>query len=194
MNEEQRAILHDVKHYIRLVTSVNGFEDKKHISDLIKKLNTEIENNERQLISDAPILDVLLSERKRYADNNGIEFNVSVEPGLQFGETGEADYIIMLSNILDNATEAASNADNKKIVEINVFRSENSGFIVCKVLNTFNINDVRIVGGELISTKKHQGIHGYGIKNIEKSAERHGGSFSIVFKDELAVSTLVLPI
>lgn len=194
INEEQRSIMHDIKHYLRLITSLNNQEERKHIKKLAEKLNVEIEESERQLISDAPILDVLLSERKSYATKNNIEFNAFVEPGLRFGDIGEADYIIILSNIIDNATEAASKTIGNKTVDVNIFTSENNGFIVCKVYNTYNKDDIVIVDGEFISTKDNKGIHGYGIKSIKKAAEKNGGIFNILIETDLVESTLIIPV
>ena len=77
----------------------------------------------------------------------------------------------MLSNLLDNAVEAAKDSDGA-FIRFTTRKEKN--FVILSVVNsTYAVPKSQ--GEKLITTKKDKAIHGYGLKSIEKSAKKYAG-------------------
>ena len=83
------------------------------------------------------------------------------------------DCTILIGNILDNAIEAVNrlNKDKKIIVFITIDRN----IFYIEVRNTYNNVTNTDSQGKFLSTKAEPYTHGYGLKSIEKIAEKYFG-------------------
>jgi len=95
-----------------------------------------------------------------------------------------ADIVTIIGNLLDNALDAVSKVEDKRI-KLDIEYSRESLFI--QVENTFdgvvkydnNTNDKRI------STRKSGGEHGHGLKNIRKSVEKYNGHIEVIHEENI---------
>ena len=81
------------------------------------------------------------------------------------------DLTSMLSNLLDNAVEAAKDSDGA-FIRFTTRKEKN--FVILSVVNSTSAAP-KSQGEKLITTKKDKAIHGYGLKSIEKSAKKYAG-------------------
>ena len=77
----------------------------------------------------------------------------------------------MLSNILDNAIEAVESIENPSI---RLSTKQNENFVILSVVNSC-IKKPNAFGEKLITTKADSKYHGYGLKSIEKTANKYNG-------------------
>ena len=101
----------------------------------------------------------------------------------------DEDVVVVLSNLLDNAIEAASQCAVEKIVKVK-FVEENDGYIL-SVHNTAN-NNFSYNGKDVVTTKEDKLSHGYGIKNIKTILEKYNYDYAVSNKDGIVSFTVLM--
>ena len=99
------------------------------------------------------------------------------------------DLVVLLSNTLNNAIEACNKCNNKIIKFKAVL--EDDGLII-SVKNTFNGNIVK-KDEKIVSTKKDELNHGYGLKNISNIVNKYGGDFIIDYSETEFYVVILIP-
>ena len=111
---------------------------------------------------------------------NGLDFNAkALTSNLSF--VHDSDISAMVGNLLDNAFEAAKQAENGKI-EFSLYTIDGKSCVV-SVINTA-LTAPKCENETLVSAKPDANSHGYGIKSIKKTAEKYGGSYSWFYDDK----------
>lgn len=111
---------------------------------------------------------------------NGLDFNAkALTSNLSF--VHDSDISAMVGNLLDNAFEAAKQAENGKI-EFSLYTIDGKSCVV-SVINTA-LTAPKCENETLLSAKPDAKSHGYGIKSIKKTAEKYGGSYSWFYDDK----------
>lgn len=111
---------------------------------------------------------------------NGLDFNAkALTSNLSF--VHDSDISAMVGNLLDNAFEAAKQAEDGKI-EFSLYTIDGKSCVV-SVINTALIAP-KCENETLLSAKPDAKSHGYGIKSIKKTAEKYGGSYSWFYDDK----------
>lgn len=91
------------------------------------------------------------------------------------------DMVLLFSNLLDNAFEAAIKSVGEKYVCVEVKEKE-TGFSF-KIRNSYG-NDVRqAVNGDFITSKEDRNNHGIGTKTIKKIVKKYDGVIHFSFSD-----------
>lgn len=166
-NESQRILVHDIKHHLYALNSMDNIENvKRYLA------NIQPEYNEYQYIgkSKNKMLDLILSKYYHICETNNIVFFVDIRTSnLSF--INDNDLVSILGNLLDNAVEATKESDNANISFIT--KKENN-FDVISVINSSS-HMPKAKGETLLTTKRNSAYHGYGIKSIEKISEKYGG-------------------
>lgn len=193
MNDKQQELIHNLRHYITAVKSFILTDETDEALDMLGELNDELESNERIVYSKIPFLDYILTEKKSYAEDMNVDFHIYVEPGVRFGKIKKADYIVMLGNLLDNAIQAAAHCKSAFYVDVKIFMEDSGTFLVSKISNSFDRNNLIVRDDEFITTKKEAGVHGIGIKSVRKMAERCGGTFITTIEGDDFIAILALP-
>lgn len=193
MNENRQTMMHDLKHYISALRAMVRCEEASDALQFLNDLNVKLDANEQCVHSDIPVLDAVLSEKEDDAKERGVNMDIQVEPGCSLGGVNEMDYIVMMGNLLDNAIQAAEKCEKDSNVNVNIFMENNGAFLVTKICNSYNKENLIMEGDEFVSTKKDSGIHGIGIKSVKKMAAACNGMFKIDIKENVFTATLILP-
>lgn len=166
-NEEQRILVHDIKHHFTAINSMDNISDiKKYIT------NVQPELDEHKYIGKTKnkMFDLILDRYSSICSNKAIEFIVDIRASnLDFIE--DNDLVSMLSNLLDNAVEATDKINNSTI---RFSTKKDKSFIIITVINTC-LTKPKSNGEKLITTKSNSSYHGYGIKSIEKTIKKYNG-------------------
>ncbi len=196
LNDKRQEQIHNLKHYITGLKALLLTHDNDEALKMITEIAMELEHNERSIYSKVPFLDIVLTEKKSYADENDVTFDVKVEPDVALGAVKKADYIVMLGNLLDNAIQAASccAANETPEVSVKIFMENRGAFLVSKITNNFVKENLKIKDNEFITTKKESGVHGIGIKSVRKTAQKCSGTFLTNIDENLFTAILTLPV
>lgn len=194
IDDNRKKLVHDLKHYTTALNALAVSGEPAEIVNLINGLNNKLDENELNIFSKIPFLDVILRNTKSNAEKEGINTKVYVEPSVTFAGISKSDYIVMFENLIDNAIRAASQCTENPRIDINVFTENCGSFLVTKIKNTFVKNSILKSGDDFLTTKKDTSLHGIGIKSVKNMASNSGGIFTAQADDTEFTAILVLPI
>lgn len=192
MEDKYQEYIHNISHHLKTIGELAKENRNSNIISIVQDLNIDLENNILTLYCSNVVLNAILSEKKSVAERNDIEMDIYVEPCSDFIKISDMDIITMLGNLLDNATQAAANADYKRI-KVRIYKENEGCFHIIKIENRFS-GQVYRIEQRFLSTKEEQGIHGIGIRSVEKTAEKYGGYLECFIEKNLFTAVLVLPI
>lgn len=174
--ERQKERAHEFKNRILCVDSLakeKKFEElERYVSDISKSLYLE-----RNVIdTNNVIVNTILNEKYAEMMDKGIVFAFRIND-LSEVPIGNEDLVVILSNLLNNAIEACEKCEGKRTIKFK-FMIKND-MLILSVRNT-SPGLVTVREGQ-IETSKHirTDEHGIGIRNIKKSIEKYGGTYSI---------------
>ena len=180
---------HDLKHQISVLRADLGKEQKL---DCLDQIERDIRAYESQNQTGNRVLDAILTAKSSYCLDHGITLT-SLADGEALGFMGVVEVSALFGNALDNAIEAVSKlADREqRLIRLSVARQK--GFLCVKVEN--RCLDSLVVEGELPrTTKPDKALHGYGLKSIQATAERYGGSVTVQAEKGWFTLGIVIPI
>lgn len=192
IDKKHQAFIHDISHHLKAIGELAKEKKTDSILSIIKDLNIELENNALTIYCDNPVVNSILSEKKSIAEKNNIDMDIYVEPGATLIGISDADIIIMLSNLLENALCAVMDA-NKRIITVRLYIENEGCFNIVKIENHFTGDIIRNHSG-FESTKIEKGIHGIGIKSVESTAEKYNGYLECFVDKKVFTAVLVLPV
>ena len=135
-------------------------------------------------------VDYLINSKAAAAKERGIQFQVQVEFP-HHTNLRSADLCAILGNLLDNALEAARQIpeENERFIRLTIRRINQ--MLIVKVENSFTAPPV-IADGEIKTTKKENGLHGWGLKSARAAAEKYDGMLQTSYDGNTfrAVATL----
>lgn len=166
-NEEQRILVHDIKHHFAVI---NSMEDISEVKEYVTDVQPELDEYKYIGKTKNKMLDLILGRYDHICATKSINFIVDIRASnLDFIE--DKDLVSMLSNMLDNAVEATEGLDNPTI---RFSTKRDKSFVVIMVVNSC-LRKPKSDGEKLITTKSNSSYHGYGVKSIEKTINKYNG-------------------
>lgn len=180
---------HDLKHQITLLKAEAG--SGKSI-EYLEQMEKEIKIYEAQNKTGNKVLDAVLTSKTLYCQNKGIVLT-SVAEGEALNFMNDMDISALFGNILDNAIESAEkNSDKeKRLIHLSVVRQQ--GFLRIRAENYCEENVV-FKDGMPVTTKKDRKLHGYGMKSIQNTAKKYGGSVTAEMKKNWFELRILIPV
>lgn len=164
---------HDLKHQIALLRS-QGSEERDGV---LAQMESEIQSYEALNVTGNKVLDTVLTAKGLHCQAQGIQMTcVADGRALQFMSV--MDISSLFGNALDNAIESTSKIADKEKRLIHVGVSQQKGFLCIKIENCYE-GDLQFSDGKLKTTKQDTRYHGFGLKSIESTAEKYGGTAHI---------------
>lgn len=162
--EQTRALWHDISKYMRAMQALVSESDSKEAEKnfiqaqaLVNEINGVVDVSNR-------VVSVILNEYMNLANNEGIALRLDVNIPPEIFVTA-ADLYVMLGNTLDNAIDACSELDeDERCISLQLKMHNN--LLHYRIENPY-------VKEHLL--KKRIGVHGYGLRNVERCAEKYGG-------------------
>ncbi|MBQ4140836.1 MAG: GHKL domain-containing protein [Clostridia bacterium] len=181
-----RRIQHDMKHHLSVINAQLESGSVDESLDYLHKLLPEIESMGRVIRSENKTIDYIINSKLSPLQNTQI-----VITGLigDFSDIEDRDLACLFGNILDNAIEAISNLEEKRI-EIHFSLENSSRMIIFK--NTIG-RPVLKYNPELKSTKTDSSSHGYGHKIVERIVKEHKGMIDYFEEGDMFGVQIILP-
>ena len=102
--------------------------------------------------------------------------------GSLFSFLTDREIYSLFGNALDNALEATSKVEDTSNRMISLKSNTRGGLVVLQIENTCS-GPVEMVDGLPKTTKSDSAHHGFGLRSIQRLAEKHGGSMSVREED-----------
>lgn len=129
------------------------------------------------------MLDMILNEKLKEAKDKKIDMQISTEVFTTLPFT-DREIISLFGNLLDNAIEACEKInDKKRWIKIKI--KKKNLLLYIEIANALEEMPKQIQK-EFVSNKKDNGLHGYGMKNIQDIVKKYDGIFEYkVYEDHL---------
>ena len=195
--EQMRALKHDMKSHLYTVSGLLDMGEYKKAQEYIGQIEEKTAEGDFVKTKN-PIIDALLAGKGALARKEKIRVEVSAALKAEL-LIRDSDLIIILGNLYDNAVEACMKiatankdvtADNnvtednleadkesKRWIRIQLVSTQNDFIIVFEnpVAQTQTMAGQQSKRNVWKSTKTDGELHGYGMKNIDKTVKAYGG-------------------
>lgn len=177
MYGDVKSMRHDLKNYVADMQFLAGQEktDGAAFHEYLQAIADRMDSLSFAYATGNPILDVVVNRQLVPAKEAGVrvecEFRFPQAEGLE-----AFDLSILLNNALENAVEACGGEG-----EIRLASKRQGRLFLISISNTCK-TEVVWKDGIPVSTKADSGghgLHGQGIKNIEKTAQKYGGTIQL---------------
>jgi sensor histidine kinase regulating citrate/malate metabolism len=186
-----KTIRHDMKFHLAAARAFTANNKSGEATDYIDSLLGSIEESESYSNTKNTAFDSIINFKLNNAEQKNIKLDIRllIPPALN---VEASDIVTIIGNLLDNALDAVSKVEDKKI-KLDIEYSRESLYI--QVENTFDglvqySEDAGAEGKHMV-TRKVGGEHGHGFKNIRKSVEKYNGHIDISH-DESMFSVVIL--
>ena len=173
-NNEHQKLLHDFTKHIRVIGKLAEANEATEILNIIKELDLNIEQAEKNQYCRHPLLNAILCEQKDKANSLNINFSATVAKNIFLNGISDFDIISIMMNLLDNAIEATTKCIDNKYVKINIFMSNNFQYLRVDIENSYDGTIIEN-SNNFITTKEDSQNHGIGLKIIGSIIDNYSG-------------------
>lgn len=171
--DNQRILVHDMKNHLHTIRSLADKGENKQICDYIQQLDTSLQAIPQARLCSDVMLNMLLLRFREDCRREGIQFQCDIRDHiLDFMEA--SDITTLFGNLLNNAHEAASGAQDRQ-AELSVRRSSDQNAVVITLNNTCAQAPQTDGAGNFLTHKKDRIRHGVGLKSIQRVVKKYGG-------------------
>lgn len=172
--EKYRCTVHDEKHMLLYLQECLRQANLKEAQKFLDSYQGKLNQNGNYTWTGIANLDFLLNIKKQQIDTNQIEFHLDCQ--IENIMLEDADFVVLLGNLLDNAIEAAEKCDVKSRKIYLSIKSINEMFIL-KIQNSC-IDSPRLKNHRFITSKENKDKHGWGIESIKHIVDKYHGTIS----------------
>lgn len=167
--EAERIFRHDARHRDSILISYLENGDVEGAKEFLKKELAEIEKNAKIPFCENTLINAVLSEYRTKAEQEGLEFSARIQMPKELA-CDEAEFCVMLSNLLENSLDAAKSYIAISIKHLNHQLSLN-------VKNDYEGELKKSAENNYLTTKP-QGS-GLGLKSVEAILKSNSGFLKI---------------
>lgn len=179
-NKDMRIFSHDIKNHLMQIRNLENIEA---VQNYIDSIYPNVEKFSFTGISKNKMLDLIISKYATLCESKNIRFSVDVKTA-NLAYVQDSDLSTLMNNLLDNAVEAAEQAD--------------TGFIQVYIFSKSNIHDGLVIknsyacapkteNGELKTTKRNTKMHGIGTKSIRKTLKKYDAVYGWKYDEDLKI-------
>lgn len=180
--ENQKILIHDIKNHLQAIAGLSKDGGESEIYEYVQQLMEMPTMKPAVTYCSQPVLNVILGQYQEICKKKNIQFGVDIRKDSVDYITVD-DLTALFGNLLKNAVEAAAGVPEAYIdVTANYNYKSNQTFI--SVENSVLYPPVFDGDRRLISQKKDGGLHGVGIKSIQRAAEHYQGEVSYHYDKE----------
>lgn len=187
-SKKRSSLIHDAKnHLIALEGILSNGETDRALQCVTQLLNKEDEREQIAYTDDA-VLNSLLNEKISWAKTLGIDIKICIDD-LEDPFVADVDVCVLLSNLLDNAVEAAGKVSGKRSIVASL--KEFSWGNMVQVENSYTEPSKETIDRPQ-TTKKNKREHGIGLQNVESVVEKYRGTIKYERREESFCVTIML--
>lgn len=179
---------HEFKNTITALQGLYADQQYDRMGEILGVQNTELLNNTNVFETGNRLINAILNTKYVEAREKGITFRFVIND-LSALKIADRDCIVILSNILNNAIEAAEKcAEGNRLLSVKAVIEKRSFIFACR--NSY-VNDY---DPNMKSKKKDVVSHGYGIANVKEAVNRNKGSCIFRREDQEFIAVVILPV
>ncbi len=176
--ENQHILIHDIRRHLSSIDTLALAEENDKIHTYIRQLQDSFSLKESLHYSDVPLLNAILCRYTHQCELQHISFLTDIRRHTVDFLT-DVDLTSLFCNLLDNALRAASFPDG--FIELHTYNKECSPFAIITLVNSCRKNPFTGSENIPVSTKDHPQKHGFGLKSVQRIADRYDGEMKLYF-------------
>ena len=187
--ERVRAVYHDMKNHLLVLEGSQGTEATRQMA---QELRAQIADYEDYIHTGNDFLDIIIKDKAEKAREKHIDFSAAIDiGGADFIEP--LDISTLFGNGIDNAIEASGKLpEEQRVIEVKAGRVND--FISILIENNCVEGQAADKAGKHRTTKADSFLHGFGIANMEKTAEKYGGTCTTRQEDGKFTLKILIPL
>ncbi len=194
MQETMRQFRHDYKSHLFCIDALVVDKDYEELHQYLEKLH-QLPMDRAEMIpyTKNNSINLVLNQKKKNAQKLGIEFRIKAEidrePQEKPGKVQIYDLNALLSNLCNNAIEAASKVKNGKI---SLHLARKKAYLKIEIENSTDGNVLEL-NPQFETSKKNKELHGIGIKIIKNIVKTYDGMYETeATPDSLKISIMLM--
>lgn len=187
MEAELRSLRHDMNNHMTVIKGLLYFEKYEELKEYFSEINDDLEKANQIPVLEEEAFAVLLYEKIKKAEEAGIV--LELELSREKSGIPSSELCSLAGNLLDNAIEAVQEITEDKYIQFSFCVNEETTELFCK--NPYEKSLVE-KDGRFFTTKKDKKNHGFGIQNMRRIVENHGGELKISHDSDFYVH-IILP-
>ncbi|MCD7753379.1 MAG: GHKL domain-containing protein [Clostridiales bacterium] len=188
--EEMHQIRHEIKNHLAYLQVLAEQGEYEKLKSYLHTVSGETEELFQFVECGNDVINAVMNHAICQARNRGVEIDaqIIVPPTLPYEET---QLCSLLSNLMDNAIEAAAQSGAESPT-VRVLIRPQQDYLFLRVTNPVrtDLPPRRVLS--LHTTKEDQKLHGYGTKIIRNVAERYQGSVKFDLRDGIFLADVML--
>lgn len=186
-----RKFQHDFKNHIICLESLLKQEKFESANEYIDGLKDEVVETYTWIKTGNDVVDAILNQKKLEGTKKNIEMDmkINIPEGINIKPL---DLCTILGNALDNSIEVNEKIEDIHRRNINVKINPYKDYLFIEISNPTLFNPID-EEGELKTTKKDKGNHGFGMKSIKAVVKKYNGILNYEYDDgEFILSIMLL--
>jgi hypothetical protein len=184
--EEKSILVHDIKNHLR---AIHEMTNDSNVTVYIENLMTGLNKRGMYHLTNHKFIDLIINSEMAKMEKEQIKFSGEADDLSEIILTNE-EICALLSNILDNAIEAARKTQEKTI-ELRFKRKGQT--LVIYLYNSCTNADSRVEDGNIIPYEVDRGsYHGFGLRSVRKIVRDHDGFMRYEVEKEKIVLTIMI--
>lgn len=173
---EMRMLRHDMKNHIAVMNGLYRSGKTDELGEYLNGLSDSFADSLAVNDTGSEIADAIISEKRAVAETSGTK--LVCDGSLKGLAINAVILCTVLSNLLDNAIEAAEQTDNERIITLTAKRTGSFYFISISNPCRGYVD----VSADMITTKPDREHHGLGLKSVRNTLEKCGGTLELSCK------------
>ncbi|MDO4269333.1 MAG: GHKL domain-containing protein [Eubacteriales bacterium] len=185
-----RALRHDLRNHLAALSGLLAEGETGKARAYLEELSQSPALHGGRRFCENETVNAVLASKAVDMERAGLtaDFGVSLPEGLP---VSDPDLCALFGNALDNAIEAASRADDKRVA---VRARADKGLLMLRVQNAYAGRRQPSAPGRFSTTKADKAAHGFGLAGMREIAVRHGGTLEANADDGRFELLVCLPI
>lgn len=190
IHEEQSKTAHDLKNHLNIlrkyVREQRQSEALTYLEDIIKPFN----DKDMEVWTGNDIIDFIVNSKSMEARSLNVRMLYDIHMIKEI-KLSDRDINCILSNLIDNAIEAATKLEDDRWVRLSL-KNINDMFII-KIENNYG-NSIIKKRNKLLTDKEDKKIHGLGIKIVKETVKKYDGYIDFYYDNLVFKVTVGIPI
>ncbi len=173
----QRKSTHEFEHHLQVLRDLLGSGETEAAKEYLDRLKKNRSIHTISVSSGNPVVDVILNQKHQSAQQNEIKMQIQVN-NLSDVQIPTEDFVVVLTNLLDNAIEACRRIDGYREIFCSVLYDEG---LYISIRNTSL--PVTVTDGKIPTSKQDSLSHGFGLLSVRYVLDKLGAEYTYGYEE-----------
>ncbi len=186
--DRQKKKVHEFKNQILCIEGLLQQKQYEKAGEYVRGISGSFVQEMDLVDTNHAIINAIINTKYKEAEEKQIVFVIKVNDLGQIW-LEDADIVAILSNLLDNAIEAAEKCEKRRVIKLKFVIEED---IVISVQNTY-AQKPQMQDGRFVTSKADKEGHGIGVQNVVDTVKKYHGSCAVRDQAGELLFSIVIP-